>query len=79
MRSEGGVWNLNVRIAGDDLPNETMPIELNIGTTFHKLSSDVPILIDGVNLTSIEFNGKHPVALYQYNNILISLYSRVKN
>jgi len=32
--------------------NEALLIEINIGAAFHNLSSDIPILIDGVGLTS---------------------------
>ena len=53
------------------LPHVTRPIKINIGATFRNLSSDVPILIDGGSLTSIEFNGNLTVVLYQYSSINI--------
>jgi hypothetical protein len=45
--------------------NETVPIDINIGATFHNLSFDVPVLVDGMSLTSTEFDRSHPVVLYQ--------------
>jgi hypothetical protein len=43
----------------------SIAIEINIGATVHYLSFDVPILIDGMSLTSMEFDRSHPVVLYQ--------------
>jgi hypothetical protein len=40
-------------------------INTRIGATFHNLSFDVPILIDGMSLTSMDFDRSHPVVLYQ--------------
>ena len=48
-------------------------IEIYVGAAFHFLSSDIPILIDVVGLTSNKFNMIHPVVLYQYNNIIVRL------
>jgi hypothetical protein len=64
---------IHIRIIGNDLSNETLPIEINIGATFHNLSFVVPILVDGMSLTSIEFDRSRPVVLYQYNSILVSI------
>ena len=35
--------------------NEALLIEIYVSTAFHNLSSDIPILIDGVGLTSNKF------------------------
>jgi hypothetical protein len=45
--------------------NETLPIEINFGATFRDLSFDVPIFINGVNLTNMKFDTSRPVVLYQ--------------
>jgi len=55
------MWDLNIRIIRNDLPNETLTIETNIGAIFHNLSFDVPILIDGLSQLALNLRlmGSH--------------------
>ena len=58
-------------IVGDDFCNEALLIEMCVGAAFHILSSNIPILIDGVSLTGNKFNRSHPAALYQYSTVTV--------
>ena len=59
-----------IKCASNGIPLCLLLIEIYVGTAFHNLSSDIPILIDGVCLTSKKFNRILPVVLYQYNTII---------
>jgi hypothetical protein len=63
------MWDLKVCIVGDNFSNEALLVEIYVGTAFHKLSSNIPILIDGVSLTGHKFKRSHPVVLYQYSTL----------
>ena len=54
-------------------------IEICVGAAFHNLSSDIPILIDGVGLTSNTFNRIHPVVLYQFNIIIVIIIVKIED
>jgi hypothetical protein len=60
-------------IVGNKFPNETLLIALYIGASFHNHNSYITIPIDGVSLTSNEFNRSNPVVFYQYNTIIVRL------
>jgi len=47
--------------------HQALSIEINIGATFHNLSFDVPILKDGVSLTSVEFHRILIMAIHSRN------------
>ena len=65
------MWDLEVCIVGDKFSNETLLVETYVGAAFHNLSSNIPLLIDGVSLTGNKFNRSHSVVLYQYTTLII--------
>jgi hypothetical protein len=50
-----------IKCALNGIPLRLIEIYLYVGAAFHDLSFDIPILIDGVSLTSNKFNvmGSH--------------------
>jgi hypothetical protein len=58
-------------IVGDNFSNEALLVEIYVGAAFNYLSSNIPILIDGVSLTGNKFNRSHLFVLYQYGTLIV--------